>query len=110
MTPSSDRTVTAGHRTTTMEALGTTVRRRHPDPAARRKRVKLDQQPGPPRHAASPTEREHHMGLAILLLVLALIFGGIGIFVEALQWVLIIALVLLVLGAVTGARGRGSRV
>jgi hypothetical protein len=50
------------------------------------------------------------MGLAILLLVLALIFGGIGLFVEALQWVLIIALVLLVLGAVTGARGRGKRV
>ncbi len=50
------------------------------------------------------------MGLAILLLVLALIFGGIGLFVEALQWVLIIALVLLVVGVVTGARGRGSKV
>lgn len=45
------------------------------------------------------------MGLAMLLLVLALIFGGIGLFVEALEWVLVIALVLLVLGAVTGARG-----
>lgn len=46
------------------------------------------------------------MGLAILLLILALIAGGVGIFVEALRWVLIIALVLLIVSAVTGARGR----
>lgn len=49
------------------------------------------------------------MGIAIVLLILALLLGGIGLFVEALQWVLIIALVLLIIGAVTGYRGRGSR-
>lgn len=46
------------------------------------------------------------MGLVILLLVLALLFGGLGLFVEGLKWVLIIALVLLVIGAFTGYRGR----
>lgn len=46
------------------------------------------------------------VGLAILLLILALLLGGVGLFVEALRWVLIIALVLLIVGAVTGARGR----
>lgn len=46
------------------------------------------------------------MGLVILLLVLALVFGGLGLFVEALRWALIIALALLILGAITGYRGR----
>ena len=46
------------------------------------------------------------MGLAILLLILALLFGGVGLFVEALRWVLIVALVLLVLSALTGRRAR----
>jgi uncharacterized membrane protein YhaH (DUF805 family) len=46
------------------------------------------------------------VGIAILLLILALIIGGIGLFVEALQWLLVIALVLLVVGAITGSRGR----
>ncbi|HVL06261.1 MAG TPA: hypothetical protein VM388_09740 [Acidimicrobiales bacterium] len=46
------------------------------------------------------------MGLVVLLLVLALIFGGVGLFVEGLKWVLIIALALLVVGALTGYRGR----
>lgn len=46
------------------------------------------------------------MGIAVLLLILALVVGGVGLFVEALRWVLIIALVLLILGAVTGYRGR----
>lgn len=50
------------------------------------------------------------MGLAILLLILALLLGGVGLFVEALRWVLIIALVLLIIGAVTGYRGRGTGV
>lgn len=36
------------------------------------------------------------MGIVILLLVLALIFGGVGLLVEGLKWVLIIALVLFV--------------
>lgn len=44
------------------------------------------------------------MGLVILLLILALLFGGVGLFVEGLKWLLIIALVLLVVGAVSGSR------
>lgn len=36
------------------------------------------------------------MGLVILLIVLALVFGGVGLLAEGLQWVLIIALVLFV--------------
>lgn len=50
------------------------------------------------------------MGLLVLLLVLALIFGGVGLFVEGLKWLLIIALILLLVGAFTGYRGRGTRV
>ena len=46
------------------------------------------------------------MNLAILLLILALLIGGVGLFVEALRWVLIIAVVLLILGIVSGALGR----
>jgi hypothetical protein len=46
------------------------------------------------------------MGLVVLLLLLALLFGGLGLFVEGLKWLLIIGLVLLVIGAVTGYRGR----
>jgi hypothetical protein len=46
------------------------------------------------------------MGLVALLLILALIFGGLGLFVEGLKWLLIIALVLLVVSFFTGARGR----
>lgn len=36
------------------------------------------------------------MGLVIVLVVLALLFGGVGLLVEGLKWVLIIALVLFV--------------
>lgn len=46
------------------------------------------------------------MGWAVVLLIVALIVGGVGLAVEALRWLLIIALVLLVLGAITGRRGR----
>ena len=46
------------------------------------------------------------MGLVVLLLLLALLFGGLGLFVEGLKWALVIALVLLLVGAVTGYRGR----
>ena len=46
------------------------------------------------------------MGIVLLLLVLALLFGGVGLFVEGLKWLLIIAVVLLIAGAVTGSRGR----
>lgn len=47
------------------------------------------------------------MGIVLLILLLALIAGGVGLFVEALRWVLIIAVVLLIIGAVVGFRGRG---
>ncbi len=46
------------------------------------------------------------MGLVLILLLLALLFGGIGLFIEGLKWLLIIALVLLVVSAFTGYRGR----
>jgi hypothetical protein len=43
---------------------------------------------------------------ALLILLLALVLGGVGLFVEALRWVLIIAVVLLIISAFTGYRGR----
>lgn len=46
------------------------------------------------------------MGLVAVLLILALLIGGFGLFIEGLKWLLIIALVLLVVGAVTGSRYR----
>lgn len=45
--------------------------------------------------------------LVVALLILALIFGGLGLFVEGLFWLLIIGLVLLVASALTGYMGRG---
>jgi hypothetical protein len=46
------------------------------------------------------------MAVVALLLVLALLFGGVGLFVEGLKWLLIISLVLLLVGALTGYRTR----
>ncbi len=46
------------------------------------------------------------MNVAIVLIILALLLGGVGLFVEALRWLLIIAVVLLVWGAVTGRKTR----
>ena len=46
------------------------------------------------------------MGVVLLLLVLALLFGGMGLFVEGLKWALIIALALVIVSFVTGYRGR----
>ena len=46
------------------------------------------------------------MNVAIVLIILALLLGGVGLFVEALRWLLIIALVLLVWGALTGRKTR----
>ena len=50
--------------------------------------------------------KEAIVGLVVLLLLLALLFGGLGLFVEGLKWALIIALVLLVASAISGAMGR----
>jgi hypothetical protein len=44
--------------------------------------------------------------LLIVLLILALIFGGIGLLVEAAAWALIIAVALLIAGVVAGVVGR----
>ncbi len=42
------------------------------------------------------------MGLVLLLVILALLLGGVGLAVEALWWLLIIGAVLLIVGAFTG--------
>jgi hypothetical protein len=49
------------------------------------------------------------MGLVLLLLLLALVFGGVGLFVEGLKWALIIALALFIAGALTGGAHYGRR-
>lgn len=46
------------------------------------------------------------MGAVLVLLLLALLIGGAGLFMEGLKWLLIIALVLVVASAFTGYRGR----
>lgn len=46
------------------------------------------------------------MGLVIVLLVLALLIGGTGLLVEGLLWLLVIAGLLVIVGAVLGYRGR----
>lgn len=48
--------------------------------------------------------KEGNMDIVILILLLALLLGGFGLFVEGLKWLLIIALVLLVIGAFGGYR------
>ncbi|HVM07214.1 MAG TPA: hypothetical protein VM345_02025 [Acidimicrobiales bacterium] len=49
------------------------------------------------------------MGLVVLLIVLALVFGGLGLVVEGLKWLLIIAAVLFIASFFTGFVSR-SRV
>jgi len=46
------------------------------------------------------------MALIVVLLLLALLFGGVGLFIEGLKWVLIIALVLFVLSFFSFGRYR----
>ncbi len=48
------------------------------------------------------------MGLVIVLVVLAVLFGVIGLVVSALKWLLIIALGLLAFGVVRGIAARKS--
>jgi hypothetical protein len=60
------------------------------------------------RELPGPTRRCPVMGAVVVLLLLALLFGGIGLFVEGLKWALIVALVLVVLSAFTGFRGRST--
>lgn len=46
------------------------------------------------------------MTLVVILLLLALLFGGVGLFLVGLKWALIVASVLLVASALTGYGGR----
>ena len=46
------------------------------------------------------------MGLVVVILLIALLFGGLGLFVEALWWMLIIAGALVLAGIITGSRVR----
>ena len=49
------------------------------------------------------------MGLFVLLILLALVFGGVGLFVEGLKWALIIALALVIASFFTGSSYWGRR-
>ncbi len=44
------------------------------------------------------------MALVVFLLLLAILFGGAGLFVASLKWALIVALALIIASAVTGTR------
>lgn len=48
--------------------------------------------------------------LVAIILLLALIFGGIGLFVKGLFWLFVVALVLFVVGGLVGYAGRRTRV
>jgi hypothetical protein len=48
------------------------------------------------------------MSAVLLLILLALLLGGVGLAVEALRWLLIIAVVLFVVSFFTGYRGRST--
>jgi hypothetical protein len=41
---------------------------------------------------------------ALIIILVALILGGVGLAVEAFRWLLIVALILIVIGALTGRR------
>jgi hypothetical protein len=56
--------------------------------------------------AAVTVEGRVDMGVALAIILLALLLGGVGLAVEAVRWLLIIAIVLFLVGAVTGFRGR----
>lgn len=47
--------------------------------------------------------------LLIAILLLALIFGGVGLFVEGLFWLVVIAVALFIVGGIMGFSGRRSR-
>jgi hypothetical protein len=46
------------------------------------------------------------MAAVLLIILLALLIGGVGLAVEALRFLLIVALILLIVGALTGFRTR----
>jgi hypothetical protein len=52
---------------------------------------------------AEPQEVQK-MGIVVALLLLALLFGGVGLFATGLKWLLIVSLVLFIASAFTGYR------
>lgn len=44
------------------------------------------------------------MALVLLIILIALLLGGVGLAVEGLKWLLIIALIVFVVGLLTGYR------
>jgi hypothetical protein len=48
----------------------------------------------------------HMTPLIVILLILALVFGGLGLFIEGLIWLAIIGLILFVVSGVVGFAGR----
>ena len=44
------------------------------------------------------------MALVVFLLLMALVFGGVGLFAAGLKWALIIALALVIASAISGRR------
>ncbi|WP_225414071.1 hypothetical protein [Stigmatella hybrida] len=63
--------------------------------------------PGEALAAEAQAPKRQCMNLLVILLVLALLFGGVGLFVEGLKWLLIISAALFVASLVSGAMGRG---
>jgi hypothetical protein len=57
---------------------------------------------------ATTQEVSPAMSAVLLLIILALLLGGVGLAVEALRWLLVIALVLFVFSFFTGYRGRST--
>jgi hypothetical protein len=49
------------------------------------------------------------MGLVIALIILAVIFGAVGLFVTALKWLLIVAVVLVLVGVARGVTSSRTR-
>ena len=59
------------------------------------------------REYGGPTcKKEHPMGLVLLIVIVALVLGGISLAVEALQFLLWIALIMLVVSFVLGLMRR----
>lgn len=46
------------------------------------------------------------MGLLVVLIIVALLIGGVGLLVEGLMWLLAIAALILVVGVLMGMRSR----
>lgn len=49
------------------------------------------------------------MGLVLMLLLLAVLFGGLGLFATGLKWLLIVGLVMFVASMFSGFRYRSTR-